>query len=133
MRTNHTTNDERAQVFCNGRVVGGIVVNTFRKHLCGSQHFLRKPPSIAFDVSTLQDAERAGAVNVLVIDDETGTEYRASIARIWERGFDVGARAGTSKQVGLLLADFNCDDATPTPTTPKPTQPALFNLARLMR
>ena len=59
---------------------------TFRKTIRGSKHLLRQPPAIAFDTSTLYDAQAAGAVWCEVEDTETRTTYRAKIDRILEKG-----------------------------------------------
>ncbi len=58
----------------------------FRKTIKGSRHLLRQPPAIAFDISTLQDAQAAGATWCEVEDLETLTTYRAKIEHIFEKG-----------------------------------------------
>ena len=108
MQANHTTNRERAQVYRgDGRMIGGLVGNVFRKHVDASKHFLRQPPAIAFDLSTLADAKEQGAELVEVVDRESGKTYRATVARIWKRGFSVNRGAGA--QIALALNEWNRD------------------------
>jgi len=73
-------------IYCGSRVVGYVKAGVFYKSVSGSKHFIQKPPKIAFDISTLKDAEKAGAVRVEVYDRETQTTYKATIAHIWECG-----------------------------------------------
>ena len=110
MRTNHTTNDERAQVHRDdGKVIGGLVGNVFRKHVDASRHFLRKPyPAIAFDLDTLAQAKEQGARFVEVIDRESGKTYRASLERVWSKGFPVNRNHG--EQIALALGEWNQGD-----------------------
>lgn len=83
------------------QVVGQVKGDTFYKSIRASKHMLKIPPAIAFDVSTLKDAERAGAMKVQVTDSESGTVYKATIAQIWRGGFRVNRRFG--KQIALPL------------------------------
>lgn len=103
-------------IYVGRRAVGHVAGDTFYKRVRGSAHFLRTPRAIAFDESTLRDAERAGARYVEVTDAETGREYRAPLALIWERGFRVSR--GHGEQLALILSDFN--------RQPAPEQLALF-------
>jgi len=85
------------------RVVGEVREGVFYKRLRAS-HFLRTPPAIAFDVSTLREAERAGACYVEITDLESGRVYWAAISTIWERGFPVNR--GHGEQWGLALGKW---------------------------
>jgi hypothetical protein len=67
--------------------------------------YLQKPRAICFSVSSLNEAERAGATRVQVKDKDTGDTWRASIAHIRENGFPVH-RAGFEPQIGLPLDGF---------------------------
>lgn len=84
-----------------GRVVGEVRKDTFYKTIAPN-HYLRKPPAIAFSVESLNQAANFGAVRVEVKDRETGTIYRATIAQIREKGFSVN-RAGFEEQIALPL------------------------------
>jgi hypothetical protein len=68
--------------------------NVFVKQVEASRHFLYKPRAIAFDVSTLHDAEAAGATRVEVTDTETGRAYASTMAEIWANGFRVSRGFG---------------------------------------
>ena len=83
------------------RVVGEVRGEVFHKSVYGSKHFLRVPPSIANDVSVLQDAEQAGAVWVHIRDKENDQTYKATITHIREKGFPVNR--GWGKQIALPM------------------------------
>lgn len=106
----------------NGKVVGEVRDDgVFQKHILSSRHFLQRPTrSIAFDEQTLAAAERAGADQVEIFDDETNEVYRASIALIRERGFQV--ERGFGSQIALALRFFNA------PEQPAVVQPTLFEI-----
>ncbi|MCL4833499.1 MAG: hypothetical protein KJZ86_13735 [Caldilineaceae bacterium] len=98
---------EKTPIFVAGRStpIGFVQGNVFCKWIQGSKHILRTPRAIAFDRSTLADAERAGAVFAQVTDDETKTVYRARIDAIWTHGFSVNR--GYGSQIGLTLNRFD--------------------------
>ncbi len=100
---------ESIPIYVNGRVVGYVKNGVFYKTLRASVHFLRRPPAIAFDVSTLFDAQDAGATRVEVTDMETGRVYVADIGEILRDGryFD----RGHGRQVYLLLSRWRHPDA----------------------
>lgn len=89
------------------KVVGYVSAGRFLKTIVGSKHMLRKPQAIAFDVSTLDDAQAGGAVSVQVTDSETGKTYRAEINTIRTKGFPVVR--GFGRQIALPLASFSID------------------------
>lgn len=84
-----------------GHPVGYVQDGEFRKSVRGSVHFLRSPRAIAFDTSTLRDAERAGARRVVVQDTETGKVYRADIDTVLAHGFRV--ERGHNEQTALTM------------------------------
>ena len=96
-------------IFVNGRPVGHVEGDTFYKTLRASIHFLRRPPAIAFDVSSLYDAQDAGATKVHITDIETGRKYVARIADILRDGrrFD----RGFGEQIYYLLTRWRAPDA----------------------
>ena len=99
---------EAIPIYIRGRVVGYVEDGVFRKRLRGSVHFLRRPPAIAFDLSTLYDAQSAGAERVHITDTETGREYVARIDDILRDGkrFD----RGFGKQIYYLLTRWRAPD-----------------------
>jgi hypothetical protein len=105
-------------IYCGSRVVGYVKAGVFYKSVSGSKHFKTIPPGIAFDISTLKDAEKVGAVRVEVYDRETQTTYKASIARIWERGKKFNQNYG--EQIELRFVDWVKH------TKGAPVQPSLF-------
>ncbi len=83
-----------------GYVRGGVFHKTLR-----SNHFLQKPRAIAFDMSTLREAEQAGAQRVEIVDADSQRIYRASISTIHARGFRV--ERGFGEQWALPLSEWN--------------------------
>jgi hypothetical protein len=94
-----------------GKIIGKICGETFRKIVRASKHFLHTPPAIANDLDALAQAKERGARVCEVVDRETGHTYRASIARIWENGFSVNR--GHNAQIALALNEW-ARDAEPT-------------------
>jgi hypothetical protein len=83
-----------------GRVEGGI----FYKSIRGSKHMLRKPPGLAVDLMALMDAEQAGAIRILITDNETGIKYSTAISHLKRAGFTFDRGAG--RQIALALESF---------------------------
>ena len=106
-----TKRGERVPIFARGvgKPIGYVVGDEFRKSIRGSVHILRRPRAIAFDTSTLQDAQTHGAVNVLVQDVESGKVYRASISSVYEYGFRLDR--GHNEQTALPLERFSTTGA----------------------
>ena len=65
---------------------------------------LRKPPAIAYGVDALNDAERAGADCLEVIDRETGIVYSSTLENFRQHCFDVNR--GYEPQVALTLENW---------------------------
>jgi len=119
MNRQHST---RTPIRVGTRIVGVVERETFYKNLVASKHFLRVPRAIAFDVSTLTDAERAGARFVEIRDGESGRVYRASITTIRAKGFRVAR--GHGEQIALAVNEFNRNDE------PLATQLNFFDVER---
>ena len=84
-----------------GRVVGQVIGLDYTKDIT-NRHILQKPfPAIANNLQALHDAERAGAVNCVFTNTDTGVIYRASIALIWEKGTRINY--GYGEQIALAL------------------------------
>jgi hypothetical protein len=92
----------------NGRIVGQVKGNAFTKTVSGSKHFLRSPKAIALDTQSVADARKAGATLVEVVDRETGLVYRASIDRLFTKGFSLDR--GYGSQIALSITDWNTSD-----------------------
>lgn len=82
--------------------IGYVRGGCFRKTIQGSKHLLRVPPAVAFDLSTLDDAERAGAKTVEVTDSESGHVYSAPLALLREKGFKVARGFGSQWALTLI-------------------------------
>jgi hypothetical protein len=90
-----------------GKIVGEVDGNVFKKVVSASVHFLREPPSIANDLDVLNQAKQAGATMCEIIDRETGKKYVASMNRIWKDG--IAINRGHGEQLALLLDQWNKD------------------------
>jgi hypothetical protein len=87
-------------IFAGGRLIGKVQGDTFYKSI-RKNHYLRRPPAIAFDIESLDQAEQAGADKVQVTDREDGTTYISTIEHIRTRG-NVFNR-GYGDQIYLVL------------------------------
>ena len=101
MQKQDNTKSSKVQIFAGKKVVGYVNDGIFYKNVKSSIHFLRKPPAIAFDVQSLRDARAAGASKAQIIDQDTGTIYRASIDRIMKEGWTFNRGFGI--QIALPL------------------------------
>lgn len=117
----HKTQTRAIPIYLRGtaKPIGIVRGAVFEKTIQGSRHLLRTPAALGFDVSTLEDAERAGASHVAVTDSETGRVYRAAIADIRRNGFPVVR--GFGRQIALPLAAYSVDGQPPAV---RPGQPA---------
>jgi len=93
-----------------GKIVGEIRGEVFRKVISARKHFLHVPEAIANDLDVLATARERGARVCEILDRDTGHTYRASIARIWKKGFPVNR--GFGEQIALALAEWNQDGET---------------------
>lgn len=107
-----------------GHVVGTLRGDTFYKSVYGSRHMLRKPQAWALDKQALEDAKRAGAVYVQIVDNETGVIYRAAVSHVLENGFDLNR--GYGSQIALPLAGWTRH----TKSRSLPTQLDLFEVLK---
>ena len=98
----YTPTPRRSQYPLHGKVEGGV----WRKRLCASKHFLRKPPAIAVDVQDLERAEACGAELLSVVDVETGRTYLAALSVIRKHGLELDR--GFGLQVALPLHRWHC-------------------------
>jgi len=121
-QNHHSSKSNSTPIYAGGRVVGRVTGETLYKTI-RKGWYLERPPAIAFDVSSLDDAQNAGADRVDIWDKETGKHYRAKIALIRSAGFPVNRRFGA--QIGLPLSYFSVDGQPPTNTSTKskPNQP----------
>ncbi len=110
----HQTPQRRNQttpIYVNGRVIGVVIGDCFRKTITGSKHLLRRPRAIAFERSTLRDAAAAGATCAAILDRETGTTYAISFETIHRHSFPV--LRGHGDQVAVTLEHWSMNGATP--------------------
>jgi len=92
-----------------GKIVGKVTRDVFHKSLDSRKHFLRKPPSIAFDKESLKNAIQYGAKRVLVFDTHKKETYTATIDQIYKNGMDVNR--GFGKQIALPLSYWEIESA----------------------
>ena len=99
-------------IYCNGKAIGRVEGQTFRKTVHSSRgHLLHTPPAIAFDVSTLRAAAAAGATRAEVFDADTGRTFTATLETIEAHKFPVPR--GHGNQVGLHLDRWSINGETP--------------------
>ena len=82
-------------------VIGQVIGDTFHKRARSSKHMLRRPPAWACDVASLDQAQAAGAVWVVIYDQDTGRTYRVALADFLSRG--VRVKRGHGDQLALPL------------------------------
>lgn len=109
----------------NGKVVGAVEDGIFSKSIKGSKHILQKPPAIAFDVCSIEQAKAAGASRVQVLDTESDKVYSASLERISEKG--TYFNRGWGEQVFLPMVYWGMTKKG----EPQVEQLSLFQLAGL--
>ena len=100
--------EKHTQIRVGTRIVGVVIGREFVKYARASAHFLYRPPAIALDIESLNDAQSAGADIVKIIDKESGKVYRALISTIHAKGFPVDR--GYGKQIALLLSYWSRED-----------------------
>lgn len=86
---------------CQGKHIGDVIGNEWRKNI-RNDGMLNVPPAIANDVQALHHAIRAGAEFVVITNTQTGIIYRASIAKIFDKGWEFNR--GYGLQRGLMLS-----------------------------
>jgi hypothetical protein len=91
-----------------GKVVGHVIGDIFYKKVSGTKHFLRSPPGIAFDVSSIEAATKAGALFLNVMDGDTGCIYAASLATLGMKG--IRLNRGHGAQIALPMAHWSIDN-----------------------
>ena len=92
----------------NNKVVGYVDGNTFKKKLSSRKHFLRKPPSIAFDVSSINNAQILGAENVEITDTDLNIIYTSSVDDILSKGFRFNR--GYGNQIALNIEKWKINN-----------------------
>jgi hypothetical protein len=98
----------------NNRRVGVVDGDVFRKKVHGSKHQLWRPPAWAADIDNLHAAREAGARHIEIVDMDTGSVYRTSIARMLADGFPVNRGYGAQVALALPLWDRpDLDDQLP--------------------
>jgi hypothetical protein len=102
------------------KVVGQVKDGVFIKKVSASRHFLRRPPAIAFDVDSLNQAAANGAIQVQVADNETGFVYSTTMQHVQERGFEFDR--GFGRQIALVLSEWTKTQPGQLPFS----QPMLF-------
>ncbi len=109
LHTQYSTNSARLiPVYVGKKTIGHVKGDTFHKVIKGSRHMLRRPKAIAFDVSTLHDAQDAGARYVEVKDSETGKAYKAAMSTVWAKGWEFNR--GYGRQWGVPICEWNKDN-----------------------
>jgi hypothetical protein len=91
----------------------GKTDNILRKEVLGSKHMLRSPKSWCVDKSVIDDAVQKEAIEIRVLDKESGLVYKVSMQKFLEKKMIVSRGFGT--QYGLPLTyweTYNPNQAT---------------------
>jgi len=90
-------------IFVGNKKVGIVKDGVFIKMVHSSRHFMHDPVEmIAFDISSLNQAVRAGARTICIVDLDTGKEYYTHIDYLKENGKYL-KDYGYGKQIGMNL------------------------------
>ena len=92
-------------IFVGNQIVGCVEGKIFHKSINGSIHMLQRSPAIAFDVESISQAKKAGALHIKVIDKDDGTIYETSIQHLRERCIEFNRSYGD--QIYLVLEEWN--------------------------
>ena len=93
--------EPKAVFIQSGKAVGTVIGKKFIKKLDSRKHFLKVPPAIAFDVSSIKKAERYGATILSVFDTYKKVFYTAQIKSLQENGININR--GFGSQIALPL------------------------------
>ncbi|MBN1304963.1 MAG: hypothetical protein JXA13_11055 [Anaerolineales bacterium] len=88
----------------NGKVIGEVEGEVFKKKVKGSLHQLQIPPAWAVDTISIRQAKQAGATKIEIEDKESGAIFRCGMA-IFER-YGFAFDRGFGSQIGLALAHW---------------------------
>ena len=91
-----------------GKVIGQVIGDVFVKDMT-TAHILDKFNAIASDISTLHEAEHAGALYVEFTNTDDGVIFRASIAKFWDCGKFINFGYGDQQMLGLVHFEHKRD------------------------
>lgn len=89
--------------------VGSVVGGVFRKIL-KPQHFLFKPPAIAFGIGSLKQAVEAGATLIHITNAATGEQHWATMLMLNVKSFTI-ERDGFEIQLALTMNHWRKNEA----------------------
>lgn len=95
-----------------GRPVGRVEGDTFKKRARSTLHQLRRPPAWACDLDALDQAQAAGAARVEIFDQDTGRTFSADLADFYRHG--VRVTRGHGVQLALPLGRWSVNGRPPT-------------------
>jgi hypothetical protein len=97
-------------IYVGTTIIGRVRGDTFYKRI-HKGHYLLKPFSVAFDVQSILDAQKAGAVNVNVRDMDSGKTFVATIQTILDKGLRFNR--GHGNQIALVMKEWTEEGALP--------------------
>lgn len=90
-------------IFVGNKKVGVVRDGVFIKVVHSRRHFMHLPVEmIAFDIESLNNAIKAGATKVKIMDLDTGKEYHTDMEYLKEHGKHL-KDYGYGKQIGMNL------------------------------
>lgn len=102
---NTNSRKEKRLVKVGDKVIGYLEGNRFIKQVVGSRHRLIRPPAWAIDAEAFDTEVRPNAIAIVVIDKETGREYRASTEHFAKHAFRFNR--GHGDQYGCPIRFFD--------------------------
>lgn len=92
------------KVYVGNKVVGTVNGPVFYKNVSSSKHFLRRPPAIAFDITSINAARDLGATEIQVYDKDTNKLFCTDMQTLRDQGFYVNR--GYGEQIALDLDNW---------------------------
>ena len=105
---------------CDGKVIGQIEGQVFRKNIKGSKHLLRKPRAIAIDVYAYDEDIATACECIEVKDQETGITYVSTIENFNRYRIKLDRRHGQQYALPLGYWDYDGKQGCGQPPKPKP-------------
>jgi hypothetical protein len=104
---NCTSQSHCIEIYSGSKVIGEVNNgDTFQKRLESRRHFLRRPSAIALSLDSLEQAEKAGALFIKIIDLDSGRVFWTIIEHMRNKGFII-QRGGFEPQLALRLKDWS--------------------------
>jgi hypothetical protein len=92
------------KIYTGKQLVGIVDGDTFSKRVHSARHFLKYPPGIASSLDAICEAAKAGAVHLLLHDEDTQTQFKTTVNHLLQTGENLNRKHGA--QLFLPLIHF---------------------------